>query len=99
VDRARQSGAYVFAEFTSESCPMCQEMVPVIESVLAEHPQVQRVVHDADLEVDLAKKYGVRCVPVYVIVAPSGEIRFNDVGMRSAEELRTILRDAGVTNP
>ena len=93
---ARSAGTYVFGEFVSVSCPACEDMRPVIEAVLARHPGLRHQVHDADLEVELARKYEVRCVPVYVVVAPDGRVQFNEVGTRTREELETLLREAGV---
>jgi len=87
--------AYVLAEFVSATCPACEEMSPVVRAVLARHPGVVHQVHDADAEVDLAKKYRVRCVPVYVVVDPEGRVRFNDVGLLTEAELSEILRGAG----
>lgn len=88
--------AYVFAEFVSRTCPVCREMRPVIEAAVERHRGVLHQIHDADVEVDLAKKYDVKCVPVYVIVDPTGQVRFNDVGTRTPEELDELLQSAGV---
>ncbi len=68
---------------------------PCRGAVLAQHPGVSHQVRDADVEVDLAKKYGVRCVPVYVIVDPGGKVKFNDVGMLTQEELDQVLHRSG----
>jgi len=87
---------YVFAEFVSRTCPACEEMRPLVQQALARHPRVMHQVHDADVAVELARKYEIRCVPVYVVVDPQGQIRFNDVGLRTGEELEEILRSAGV---
>jgi thiol:disulfide interchange protein len=57
---------------------------------------VSHRIHDADIEVELAKKYRVRCVPVYVVVDPNGEVKFNDVGMLTESELEEILHRAGL---
>ena len=96
VGAAVDGKTHVFAEFVSQTCPACEEMGPVVRQVLARHPRVVHQVHDADREEDLARKYEVKCVPVYVVVDPKGRIRFNDVGSRTAEELEEILRGAGV---
>ncbi len=87
---------FVFAEFVSKTCPACRDMEPVVGAVLARFRNVVRRVHDADLDEDLAKAYDVRCVPVYVVIDPKGDVRFNDVGTRTEEELEQILRGAGV---
>ncbi len=87
--------AHVLAEFVSATCPACEEMKPVFAEVLRRNPELVHQVHDADEQVELAKKYKVRCVPVYVVVDPQGTVRFNDVGVRTTEELLEILRRAG----
>jgi len=98
VEEAVKNKAYVFAEFVSESCPVCEEMSHVIKSVLGKYPKIIHQIHDADLKVALSKKYKVKCVPVYVVVDPKGEVKFNDVGMRTVEELKDILIDAGAVD-
>ncbi len=95
VAQATAERAYVFAEFVSKTCPVCDEMAPVVREVLGRYPDVRHQVHDADTEVALSKKYKVRCVPVYVVVDPEGSVRFNDVGLFTADELDAILREAG----
>ena len=95
VTQATGERVYVFAEFVSKTCPVCDEMAPVVREVLGRYPDVRHQVHDADREVALSKKYKVRCVPVYVVVDPDGAVRFNDVGMFTADELDAILREAG----
>jgi len=96
VQAAVGGKTHVFAEFISSTCPACDEMRPVVARALTRHPRVVHQVHDADREEELARKYAVRCVPVYVIVDPEGRVRFNDVGLRTVEELEEILRAAGV---
>lgn len=95
VAEAQGKRAFVLAEFVSRTCPVCRDMRPVVEAALARHRGVVHQIHDADEEVELSKKYEVKCVPVYVVVDPKGEVRFNDVGTRTAEEFDEILRAAG----
>lgn len=96
VDEASRNKSFVLAEFVSQSCPACDEMRPVVNAVLAQHPSVRHQVHDADLEPELAKKYRVRCVPVYVVVDPEGQVKFNDVGMMTQDQLDQILHGSGL---
>jgi thiol-disulfide isomerase/thioredoxin len=93
---ARQEQSYLLVEFSSTTCPACDEMQPIVSQVLERHPQLQYREIDADLEAGLSRRYEVKCVPVYVVLDPGGEVRFNDVGMRTAEELEEILDQAGV---
>ena len=94
---ARNEQNYLLLEFTSTTCPACDEMQPVVDQVLAGHPELRFQKIDADLDVELSRRYKVKCVPVYVVLDREGEVRFNDVGMRTAEELEQILRQAGVS--
>lgn len=99
ITRAATSGkAFVLAEFVSDTCPACEQMQPVVRSVVVRFPHLIHQIHDADLQVELAKKYEVRCVPVYVVVDPEGQVRFNDVGLFTADELDEILRGAGAVS-
>jgi thioredoxin 1 len=95
-NEARSRQSYLLVEFVSDSCPSCDEMKPIVDQVLANHPQLRFRKVDADLEVELSRHYEVKCVPVYVVLDRQGEVRFNDVGMRTAEELEQILKQAGV---
>ncbi|GEM_PF-770819 len=96
VAEALATGRPVLGEFVSETCPACDQLKPALEEVLSRHPHIIRQVHDADKEPELAKKYGVKCVPVIVIIGPDGKVRFNQVGFWTVEELEQVLRDAGV---
>jgi thiol-disulfide isomerase/thioredoxin len=95
VEAATSGRAFVLAEFGSDTCPACEQMLPVVRSVVARYPDLIHQVHDADRQAELAKKYQVRCVPVYVVVDPEGQVRFNDVGLFTSEELDEILRETG----
>jgi thiol-disulfide isomerase/thioredoxin len=96
VGDATSGRAFVLAEFVSATCPACDEMRPIVDAVLSRHPEVGHQIHDADIEVELAKKYRVRCVPVYVVVDPNGEVKFNDVGILTESELEEILHRSGL---
>ncbi len=96
VSEAVSKKTFVFGEFVSKTCPACEEMRPVVAAVLRRFRNIVRRVHDADVDAELAKAYEVRCVPVYVVIDPKGEVRFNEVGVRTEEELEEILRTAGV---
>ncbi len=96
VAEALATGRPVLGEFVSETCPACDQLRPALEEVLSRHPHIVHRVHDADKEPELAKKYGVKCVPVIVIIGPDGQVRFNQVGFWTVEELEQVLRDAGV---
>ncbi len=96
VAEALATGRPVLGEFVSETCPACDQLRPALEQVLSRHPHIVHRVHDADKEPELAKKYGVKCVPVIVIIGPDGRVRFNQVGFWTEEELEQVLRDAGV---
>ena len=95
VEEARRSGRPVFAEFVSKTCPACDQLRPVVDRVLERFPDFVHRIYDADEEKELAKRYGVKCVPVIVIVDPEGRVRFNQVGFWTEEELEEILRTAG----
>lgn len=87
---------YVLAAFYSDTCPACDEMRPVVSEVLQRYPQVLFQTVDADREVALSRRYEVKCVPVYVVLDTQGKVRFNEVGMRTVQELEQILEQAGV---
>lgn len=92
---AKEKHVYVLAEFFSRSCPVCRDAHPVAKAAAARHRAVLLQRHDADKETELATRYGVRCVPVYVVIDPEGAVRFNDVGPRTADEFDALLEKAG----
>lgn len=88
--------SYVLAAFYSDTCPACEEMQPVVREVLKRYPQVLFQTVDADRDVALSRRYAVKCVPVYVVLDSQGKVRYNEVGMRTVQELEQVLEQAGV---
>lgn len=78
----------VLIEFSSQQCPPCRAMVPVISRMAGEGVAVRRV--DVDREPQLAQRWGIRQTPTFLVVSGGKELT-RLVGMQSAEQLRQAL--------
>lgn len=78
----------VLVEFTSANCGPCQAMQPVVRQLTAAGVAVRTV--DVDREPDLARRYGVRQTPTFLVVA-GGKERSRLVGAHSVEQLAAAM--------
>ncbi|MDX1944433.1 MAG: trypsin-like peptidase domain-containing protein [Pirellulaceae bacterium] len=66
------TGDAVLLQFASENCPPCRAMQPTVSRLVADGYPVQRI--DVDKHPEMAKQFGVRGVPAFVLVAGSREV-------------------------
>ncbi|WP_237607608.1 trypsin-like peptidase domain-containing protein [Roseimaritima sediminicola] len=81
----------VLVEFTSQSCPPCRSMQPVIARLEQSGVPVRHV--DVHREQDLAVRYKIRSTPTYVVIA-DGREQARLVGVQSLQKLQETLRTA-----
>ncbi len=86
-----QSDRPVLVLFSSEWCPACKQLTPVVEKMAGEVSDRAAVVHvDVSQEAELASTYGVMSIPT-VIAFKGGEAGQRVVGYVPREELDKLL--------
>ncbi|MFG0260960.1 MAG: thioredoxin family protein, partial [Novipirellula sp. JB048] len=85
---AASASGSILIEFSSTHCPPCRAMQPVIGQLEQAGVPVRRV--DVDSERDLARRYGIRQTPTFVVVAAGNEVT-RLVGTQSLAQLREAL--------
>ncbi len=79
----------VLLNFSSAHCGPCRAMSPVLSQLERQGVPVRHV--DVTAEPNLARRYGIRQTPTFVVVSSGKEVT-RLVGMKSASELITALR-------
>jgi len=82
------AGDAVLIEFASKQCGPCRAMQPLIAQLAAGGVAVRTV--DVDREPDLARRYGVRETPTFLVVSGGKELT-RLVGMQSREQLMAAM--------
>lgn len=77
--------------FGAEWCPSCLQLKAAIEKDPALVDGFEVSIIDIDQEPELAKTYGVKTVPVLIVLHPDGTMR-RKVGFRNAAELKAWLQ-------
>jgi thioredoxin 1 len=81
----------VLVDFFADWCQPCKQMSPVLKEVKSELKENIRIIKvDVDKNPMIATHYKIRSVPT-VIVFKNGEAQWTGVGLRHANELKTIL--------
>jgi cytochrome c-type biogenesis protein len=85
-------------EFTSQDCPVCRRMRPVVDKLL--HGCRELDAHAVRVDVataagrDLADRHGVRGTPTFVLVDEQGVEKARLLGENSAEEVAAAIERA-----
>jgi thioredoxin 1 len=78
-----ESDLPVAVDFTARWCPPCRRATPILEAIAAEYAGRLKVVEvDADEQVQLTSRYGVRAMPTLLIFKGGQEVE-RLVGLRS----------------
>ncbi len=83
-----QAADSILIEFSSDHCPPCQAMKPVLAELERIGVPVRHV--DVDSEPSVALRYGIRKTPTFIVVSAGKEVT-RMVGMQTIEELQTAL--------
>jgi len=88
-----------FIELGSVRCIPCQQMQPIMKSIVDKYSnQVQVVFHDVWTEAGapFAKQYNIEAIPTQVFLDKEGKEYFRHVGFFPEEELVKVLQLKGV---
>lgn len=84
-----------FIELGSVKCVPCKMMVPIIDEVKKEYPEVNVVFFDVWTEEGqpYAEKYGIRSIPTQIFLDKTGKEYSRHVGFFPKEELVKVLEE------
>ena len=80
----------VLIDFYADWCGPCKGMNPVLEQ-FKESSNVPLVKVNVDEEPEIAKKYGIRSIPCFILVE-DGEEKIKKIGMQSLEQLKELVK-------
>lgn len=77
--------------FGADWCPNCEQLKTAIEKDPTIVAGFDVSIIDIDQNPDLAKTYGVKAIPVLIVLEPDGKLR-RKIGFRNAADLRAWLQ-------
>ena len=78
-------------DFYADWCGPCQMLLPVLEEIEKEHPEVEFERVNIDIEREMVEKYGIMSIPTLIVLDDEGEVRETLVGLRSKAEIEAAI--------
>ena len=78
-------------DFYADWCGPCQMLLPVLEEIEKEYPEVEFKRINIDIEREMAEKYGIMSIPTLIVLDDEGEVRETLVGLRSKAEIEAAI--------
>ncbi len=79
-------------DFYADWCGPCQMLLPVLEEIEKEYPEVEFERVNIDIEREMAEKYGIMSIPTLIVLDDKGEIQEMLVGLQSKAEIEKVIR-------
>ena len=80
----------VLLDFWASWCGSCRMVLPIVEEIAKEHPEIKVGKINVDEEPELAAQFGVMSIPTLVVIK-NGQIVANQAGARPKSAILAML--------
>lgn len=90
LKQLQTEGKKLLVDFYATWCGPCKQLMPKLEAIEGDYPNVQFVKMDVDQNMDIAKSLGIRGVPT-VIIFEGNDVQDRSSGVQPDQHYRNVL--------